>query len=472
VVVITEAVDTSPDIIIAPHEPGYNWTTRDVSQGETIYWNETVDLTKVEGWYGKVYKEDHESTVIDVSSFTTHIIVDPVVFPVGTYYQWAEFEEPQGNTLAFYVMAENTTIPVNETSVNFTGVNVSQVKVVDLPLERKMIGDILVARGDSLIYENPLINNKTRVWVFGRENYLYNISCQDGNFAFTSDQIYELDPNVYTIVLDNPGKNTITEAFYDPDKEEIYSPFIRKPVLKVAGLGPQVTLPKFRKWLSDNSDDEVTVLTMNVQDPYIEIRQIDMQYFDIDSLRVSGYTNLANQSEIYVTLDEDNITSKVIELPKFKTIAIARSPGEMRQWELNVPFDEFNATVGQHTVWAHGDYSALAIVQYYVYNMPEGQQTPVPLIKYVGGNEWLEKPTPEVVVTERVVTQEVIREVTVEVTPSDQQIRKQQEGIFFDVLVLIGQAIFFGGCGIGIILYLRSVYIRRNKTAIRRRRNE
>lgn len=460
--IVSADEDKKYTVTNAPFSTKGNVTVREISQGNTVYFGDVINMWQVSGWEHRVYREGHEEDVIDVSNHPERILIDSAIFPEGTYFQWSKLEEKHGNLLAFFVRASNITAQVNQSFTNYTGVNTSTIERLHLPLETKQISDILVARGDPLIYTHPKITNTSSVWIFGvGMNNLYNISCQKGNFTVTAPQITGLAIGPYTVVIDMPGENTITESLYDGTREEILSPFIKKPVLDVAGVGGQVAAQKFVNWLKLNSDDEVIVLKMEIQRPHIEIMMMDMQYFSIDSLHVVGYTNLRNGSVISVSLDEDNRSSYVRKPPAFKSEALAGNIGEMRQWDVTVPFDEENATTGQHTIWARGNYSALAIVPYFVYAAPEGQQTPIPTVKYIGGNEWKPTPTPEVVTVERVVTHEVIKVVTREVTPKPEVVRKEQESVIGGYVVNIGAGLAICLLVVGVVGYARSVIQRK-----------
>lgn len=462
VAIVSAEEDKKYTVTNAPFSTDKNVTVREIAQGNTVYFGDVINMWQVSGWEHRVYREDHEEDVIDVSNHPERILIDRAIFPEGTYFQWSEMDEEHGNLLAFFVRASNITAPVNQSFTNYTGVNQTKIAELDLPLERKIIADILIARGDPLIYEHPKITNRSSVWIFGAgENKIYNISGDAGGFMVPPNQIMDLNIGPYTVVVDSPGNNTITESLFDVNKSEIISPFIQRDPISVDGVGGQVLYQQFLSWLRKYSDDEILVFDMELEEPRIEIMMLDMQYYNLDALHIVGYTNLRNNSVISVALDEDNRSVKVMRPFYYTSPALANTAGEMRQWSVRVPFDESNMTTGSHWIYAHGNYSALAIVPYFVYAAPAGQQTPIPTVKYIGGNEWKPTPTPEVVITERIVTQEVIKVVTREVTPKPEVVRKEQESVIGNYVAKIGTGLAICILVVGVVVYARSVIQRK-----------
>ena len=455
--------DDKYEIEIAPYNVTVGAKTVMVNPGDTIYWNGTYDM-RIFGWPGTVYEEEDEYRLIDITSYPVRIFIDPKFWVPGEYHTYMDEDEEHGNTLAFFIAKDKEEVVKNATTYpEYTGINQSKVFEPYLPLERKYISDILVARGDMLVYSHPAITNLTTFWMFGARGGLYAKPCYDGNVTIAAAELNTLETGSYTVLLLNPGKNTVPEALYNDHREEIYSPFIGRENISMGGMGPVVMLPKFLAWLEKYSDDAVLKMDLQLEQPHIELAGIDMQYFNIDSLRVSGYTNLANESEIYITIDENNESAKVKRQKRYSTTALSISAGEMRQFTANVPFDETNITIGMHTVWAHGNYSALVIHEYYVYHAPEGQVTPVATVKYIGGNLFVPTPTPEVKEVEKVVTQEVIKVVTREVTPKPEVVRKEQEDALYGLMGWVARLVVLVIVVISGVIYARSVYIRRWK---------
>ena len=415
-----ESAYARTETVPAPFNVTVGAITRSVDQGNTIYWGETVDLRKVGGWYNLVYNENDDERLIDISAYQVRIYIDPKFWPVGAYYQYSEYEEGHGNLLAFYVKSSRAPVQVNQTVANFTGVNLSHVIDQSLPFEERRVSDILVARGDPLYYESERITNKTSVWIFGNEYGIYNLSCQNGYVFIPAGKFSELEPGSYKFVAISPGENTISEAQYDAESDTVRSPFYWVEPLNIRGNAAGVSYEKFIPWLRRNSDDVVSVLKLEVQDPMILVDVIDRQHFSIDTLRVGGYTNLMNGSLISVVVDEDRYKEGSIYLQPFKANASAYHYGQMRQWVVSVPFDEPNMTPGWHDIAVRGVHGAFARVGYTVYEMPEGRTPPNQTFKVIGGNIYIPTPTPITITNETVKTVEVVRyEVRTEVEPID-----------------------------------------------------
>ena len=435
------AADDDHETVKAPFNVTVGAKTKDVKQGDTVFWNETVDLRKV-CWEGCIfYREGDKDRLIDASAFTVRIFIDPNFWEPGVYNQWADYDEPHGNTQAFFVKEYNWSAVVNETAEEFAGVNATQVYEADLPLEHKVISDILVARGDDLHWDNLLITNQSTVWIFGRVDGAYNLSCEDGYVDIGADIFEAMEPGKYRFVVMNPGANTINEALYDEEDEVIRSPFYWIDPLEIEGFSPQVVYEKLKKFMRQ-SDDGWDEYLLTVQNPEIQIMTLDRQYSLVDTLHVEGYTNLKNQSVIKVSIDEDNKTMDILKRERFDAVATSLSAGEMRQWEISVPFDEENMTAGWHSVYARGPYGSFARTGYTVRLMPEGQERPQEYYKVVGGNVFIPTPTPEIVNVTHTVTVVKIEQRMIEKEPDPAVVRKTAEdiaiGYVLGVLLVIG----------------------------------
>ena len=55
---------------------------------QIVYWNDTVDLSLLEGPSGIITRFPGEECV-DISSFSHKIFIDPSIFPAGIWYQWS-----------------------------------------------------------------------------------------------------------------------------------------------------------------------------------------------------------------------------------------------------------------------------------------------------------------------------------------------------------------------------------------------
>lgn len=397
----------------APYNHTARAITRDISQGGTVYWGETIDMRRFTAGNdfmpGIVYNENDPERLIDINGYTVKIFIDPEFWPVGEYHLWFEEDEPNANTLAFFVAATKITPPVNETSVNFTGINESAVIPVKMPLEDRRVADIVSARGDPLYYENPLITNTSKVWIFGPVYGLYNVSCGNGSVMIDADTMSVLRPGSGTLLIVSPGKNTIVEAWVDNKSETIRSPFYWVKPVDIKGMAASVVYDKFVAWVAENTDDELTALSFSYEEPMIEITRLDRQHFALESMRVAGYTNLMNNSVINVSVDDGYFKEGARYSVRFETNATSYHAGELRQFDISVPFDEDNMTAGWHDIVARGNYGAYARTQYTVYELPAEREEPDQTFKVIGGNIFIPTPTPITVLNETVKTVERVR---------------------------------------------------------------
>ena len=445
------AADDDSETVKAPFNVTVGAKTRTIDQGQAVYWNETVDLRKMIWISGLVYNDKEPHRLIDINAFTVRIFIEPDFWPEGTYRTYETFDEPHGNTVAFYIYKYNWSAVINETAEEFVGVNATQVYEADLPLEHKVISDILVARGDDLHWDNLLITNQSTVWIFGRVDGAYNLSCKDGYVDISADIFEEMEPGKYRFVVMNPGANTINEANYDEEDEVIRSPFYWIDPLKIEGYSPQVVYEKLKTFMRQ-SDDGWDEYLLTIQNPEIQIMTLDRQYSLIDTLHVEGYTNLKNQSVIKVSIDEDNKTMDILKRERFDAVATSLSAGEMRQWEISVPFDEDNMTAGWHSVYARGPYGSFARTGYTVRLMPEGQERPQEYYKVVGGNVFIPTPTPEIVNVTHTVTVVKIEQRVIEKEPDPAVVRKTAEDIAIGYV--LGAMLLIGAL-VGTILLVR-----------------
>lgn len=398
----------------APFNATSRAITRTIDQGMTVYWDETVDLRKFttgnDFMPGIVYNLNDPERLIDINGYTVKIFIDPTFWPVGEYHLWNEQDEPNANTLAFFVEEHKSVPPVNESFINFTGVNETALVVQKLPFEDRVVADIVFARGDPFFYENELISNKSRVWIFGPELGIYNVSCKNGSVYINAAEMDDLEPGAYRFVVDSPGENTISESLYDNETGVIRSPFYWVPEIDTKGLAASVVYDRYLEWMARNSDDEVTTLSLVIQEPLIEITTLYRQHFDLETMRVGGYTNLMNNSVISVSVDDRYFKEGAQYGAGFSTNATSYDYGHLRQWDISIPFDEDNMSTGWHDIVARGNYGAFSKTQYTVYELPAERERPNETFKVIGGNIFIPTPTPVTITNETVKTVEVQNE--------------------------------------------------------------
>jgi|GEM_PF-6224257 len=406
--------------------PMGNNSAREVTQMGTVYWGETIDMRLVVYPPYYLYHPD-TGKIVDVSSFTRRILIDPDVFPVGQWDKYSQYVEGAGNNVAFYVKAVKPANVIEEENAVANSTNTTGMTIIAAPpsstLKKQHVSDILVAKGDPLTYDTGTEGINAKVWIFGTSDMLLDIPVNDGLLVLNSSQTTNLKADEYHLLVQTAGENTVPEAKYvkasngNPSTtEHIESPFRTAPNLEISGLGAQILYPKFKDWLAKNTDDDVKEIKFEVQAPSIEISSIDETFSgNISVWYIQGYTNLAPGTEVRAIFDENKTTARSLRANTFTGIVYGDIQGDMREFAIEMPIDYENVPVGEHFVTVRSAYDVYNTVQRYVYNMPAGQEKPAETTKYSGGNIFVPTPTPEIV---RVPGPEVVRTVIVTITPT------------------------------------------------------
>jgi hypothetical protein len=514
-------VTPNPTSGIAPAQTGYIPTptlvpiqtptptprvpTHYVTQGETVYVNDTVDISGVVPpypelayWNGYDMYNSNASYIIEMPTLHSgyyNFYLDPAIFSTrtGYWYKYAGNYEPNGNNVAFIVEPQsyrNTSIVYG----NGTRINISETilhKYTDMeipitpPVEIKHVSDYLVARGDPL---NIKTNDTTNVWLFGRVDQLLDFkSTNSTSIDITTDVLNGFEPGPYTVMTQTIGnKSSDFTVKYDSTTHEIKwfnSDSFEIDNINVAGLSPMVMLQKF---------DDVIPYTMDVfktyklqlQDPYIEIQSVDEQdtsnetvdeagvtHYNTNAsfIEVKGYTNVAIGSKLRFVVDESRQTPRTIA--GYTTTAVAggsKNPGDMRWFDVEIPIDKYNMVAGEgHTITAYTGLSdAGAVYTFVIYTAPAGSYVPPQTIRYIAGRngpeEFVPTPTP-IVQTVTVPVPGPTQIVIQTVTPSDAQVKAQQEIIMNDNLKTWGMRIVAGLLILGAVWYLISLFLRRRE---------
>lgn len=432
-----------------------------VYQRDAVYWGDVCDLSLVKGWSGKIV---HRTTgkVVDVSSFTHKIYIDPKIFDTGEWDKKADFDESQVD-IAFYVAANRPPGSRNTTTV--LEPNTTSIKPNIQPIPVKHVGDILVARGDPL---NIAFRN-AKIWIFGRINGYYDFTTVNGDIQINKTMISRLEPGNYVLVAEEYGDSPNYNVRYNAEKDwiEYFDPVQFKiQFLELYGLDPRTRLDKFRK-LKELTNDTFTEYDLIVADPSVDITSTDQQYINktVFTQTVRGYTNVAKGTELTFTVDKDVLRRDPdVNRTKYSvftdTARGSDNPGDMRWFEKTLPLVWDNFGPGEHTITVDTAIGGSMTTDYTVYEAPEHSYIPNNTIKYINGSEWRPDPTPLVI--EHVVTQEVIKVVTKEVPvpPPQESVNKAQAAalnslVMTIVIVVIGVVV--GGFS---IWYFRSAYIR------------
>jgi hypothetical protein len=460
-------VDTPlPDLIPIPmdHIPR-------IGQGETVYLNDTVDISGVSGWSGS----DGEYRIAWYGSYETayspydrdpayimvlpgkylsasresqyRFYVDPDVFGQMTGY-WYQFssniskergDESAGNLRAFYVSTGyrkvfNTTS--NQTEGYYEHGNYTEPVIKPAPLlPERHVADYVAARGQAITWPA----GGYRLWLFGRVNGIYD----DRDNVITIDQVESLEPGRYVMAVHISGNNSLYEASCqqiskDPCGTIIPGLYGKQPINITGKLPP--TVMNDLKTILAGTDDSLFEYNVDLQEPFITIERADEMFLKNRTvLDVRGYTNVANGTPITVSLNEGKTYYKFIPLWSVDTVAVRDSPGNLSSYRAYVPIDWENlaADARNHTLTAktaiggsmQKDFK-ISIMPADSCQYPEGGacHTNVSLKYMEDRNPFVPKPTAEIrtVTVERTVVQ--IETVVTYVTPDVQDYGKVFEG--------------------------------------------
>jgi hypothetical protein len=475
-----------------------------IYQGESVYINDTIDISGVVPpypelayWNGYDMYDANASYIITLPAQKEgyyHFYLDPAIFSTrtGKWYKYDDKFEKNGNSLAFVVIPQsmkNSTMRYpNGTLINISGMIVNNYYGMEIPIqppvEVKHVSDYLIARGDSF---NISVNNATNIWLFGRVNQLLDFkSTNSPSIDISKDVLSDFEPGAYTVLLQTYGNisNNFT-VMYD-DKNNMIKWFDPSSFtileLSIDGLSPQVLSEKFLKLIPQMSDIFKTY-KLEFQMPSIEIQSISEQLTpnetidaagvtqyntNVSFVEVKGYTNVAIGSVLKFVVDKDQQTSRTLN--SHTTTAVAGGtddPGDMRWFDVVVPIDKYNLAIGAHTITAYTNYSdSGSVYTFTIYATPPNSYVPPQTIRYIAGRngpeEFVPTPTP-VVETVTVPVPGPTQIVIQTVTPTDEQVKAQQKIIMDEkinawITIVIASAII-----IAITLYLISLYLRRRE---------
>jgi hypothetical protein len=469
-------------VTILPPTPAASLPVERISQGQCVELGRYYDVSGVIGWstqfsyYGKYDTDlspqngsytlqrtiDHPMGMKGLGKY----YIDPDIFgqSLGTWYQVSTMADANhewaGNLQAFKVQTFcPSQLPTPESKVSQNqSVNVSDT----LPLPIEQVTDILVVRGDALSYNDTRIVDGSRVWIFGIEDGILNLTTAAESFQLTAAQTQSLPEGRYHIIVDSPGKNTIVESAFDAEHEDVVSPFAATPILSFYGLSSQVAYGQYVDWMWKYSDDTLTLIDMQVQNPYLDIYSIETtDVVKQSGLTIKGYTNLREGSVVYAVIDEMNYG---ILATRAYGAVVGDAIGDMRQFVIRSQVEIDDLVTGKAIfVTVHGEHDAMTTAPFFVYNIEEGQEIPVQYNKYIGGNLFVPTPTPEIIIlpspTPIVITEIVKVTVTIPVPPPQASVNEAQWNAISGLAVIIGA--IFAGLALG--GYVVSVYSRREK---------
>jgi hypothetical protein len=478
--------------------PIYQNNTR-IAQGQCIEIGGTYDITGVIGYsfttnenyfayYGRFIDGfdpyyDNSSVLYKLTlpfqrAKLNQFYMDPDIFNdrKGYWFQYTATYERAANKRAFYVsdkcsdMVKNTT--TNQTEVGYvppetltlTGDNIVWIKN-QYGLEVKHISDIILARGDPLFIDTP---GEYQAWVFGGITSILakEINTTGNNIIFDAIDTRDWIPGAYSIILEESGRNGLYEIEYEtnnrsPELKEMLVPIMRnQEIVDITGFQPSVIKDKLLQMLKDNTDDNVTILKMEVQEPYVEIVGYqEVRVGGMNLLELTGYTNKIPDTPITLYVDINNATGTSLRYPAMTVMAKDTGSGNLRTFHGYFVIDYGDIAPGHHDATAKLPNGAFSTVSFYIREEPKPYYVEPTYYKFVSGNPFI----PPVIVEKEViktVTKEVIKEVTIQIPVNytllaEEKNRQMYDDIRNAIPIVIG--ILFG---LILTLYVVSVGVR------------
>lgn len=437
-----------------------------------LYWNETADLTSVEGWDGMVQRVPG-GDIVDVSGFTNHIFIDPKIFPLGTWFKYdSNGYDSHGNDVAFKIKEgirpASVIIYANNSNVSFYGNNYT-LNTQNLPLPLFHVADYVVAHGDPL---NISFDGDAYIWVFQHktDGGMDMILPRFGQkwLRYSVDDIQDLSPGDYDLVIQHFGNNTAPDVIYDNQsisrtlnghEQVLYAPMDSTHNVTINGFQPWMVERALSdklaagRWIQrpDNTsvnimDDTLEIRSLQVDGQTAEIKEVNElergnQSQRISLIQVSGYTPLAAGNYLKVVLDWDKQNNLTIGDYTWTTTVLDSNPGDLRQFTTTVPLYYDQMAAGPHFFYILTPDGTKTNSVFNLNSANDSGLTEAPYHgKYIGGNLFVPTPTPEIVNHTVYVTQPpqapIVQYVYVTITPS------LSEGVVVSPIILVIPFVF------------------------------
>jgi len=434
-----------------------------IEQGDPVFIGDTYDISGVVGWASRLAWYNGNGPSAAQAAWTLELpntkrgyfrfYIDPDIFSdkLGEWYQYYDRYEGAANLNAFRVYPAHMKKIVSVNTTNLT-IAKAEVKASKPPLPIKHVADYLLARGDTF---NISVDKPTSLWLFGVKSGVYDYKSFNGTITIGRGMIESLEPGTYRLLLQTYGPTTQDFTMRYSNGELQWFDFRHFVVnkLDVTGYSPQVLYEKLTD-IRPKVVDQFSDYTFELQEPMISISQIDpkakatmtimesgQEYIRNETfLDIMGYTNVAPGTTLKFIMDKDKQTVRTID----RYTVIAKADGEfggnMRWFHVIIPLNFYEAGSGEHFVTATTGRGGETTVPYFIYDMPPDSYVPNKVIKYVAGRigdtEFVPTPTPLVI--EKVVTQKVIvtQTIMIPVTPSNEQVKTQQNAAIMDIVVL------------------------------------
>ena len=456
-----ENVANGSYVIVSSPDSIYNQSTFNqppptyrITQGQTVYLNDTIDISGMGwgtgvAWYGKYGEYDIPAYIRDFKNYHSDLFnfyVDPIIFSGkgGMWYQYyGNATEKNGNLAAFFVREgyRNSTLTfpngttVNESYAvrgNGTPLVIPQTSILPEVHE----ADYLLAIGDPLILKSY---GPAQVWIFGRINQNFG-STDNDNMTFPASDFYNFEPGAYSLIIQHGGNNTQCDVRYHNGTIQYQDGWNGVKTVDASALQPRMIEQQLKTLLA-KTDDTYTEYTLQVQEPLITITSMDevwlkskMLEFHIDNTAdvtfkdVRGYTNLQNSTNITVVLDNKYFSGNTPGRITTYAQTWRTNQGNRTMFRAYIPIVWDTIPLGMHTITASGPFGAYVDANFAVELLPPDSYRPNTTLKYTtDANPWKPNLTiPAPVIVTQIVPGPVV---TVIVTPSNEQVKAQQDAI-------------------------------------------
>jgi hypothetical protein len=414
-------------------DPFGNITVRRIDQGGCVVPGETIDIAGI-GWYtGYIAYFDQYRTMKTEGLNATkiyeikpwelrHYYVDPTLFKDYPGWWYSHYETVEsGNSQLFKINATcNVTPPTRpEVVENKTILITGGIKLPPKYIEG--ISFILSRNATTKLGAD----NRTHWWLFGNYDMKQYDVPVDPNNLITFSRMFtnSISTGQYTLVFVDPGANNITEETYDRDLNAVSSPFRDVAETSLNSTSQEVQLAALAKMVNKSIDDKYTMMRIEVQDPMVEVRQLDTgtTVDGMNTATIAGYTNVNPGSIVTIEFDKGTIDPKLARANTWNTtVDSPYAPNAYRTWFKTVLFNPNDFRIGTHTLTVTTESGAYANPPITIRRELEGSYQPPSTFQFIDNNPFIPTPTPEpapppvvvtvvqTVVQEKIVTQEKI----------------------------------------------------------------
>lgn len=462
-----------------------------ISQGDTVYLNDTVDISGVVGWGEQIvwcggYRAcDEGDTPFAINLPTTkqgyyNFYIDPQLFRdhTGNWYQWYGHYEPSGNLISFKVAAmyRNSTMTYSNGTVVNLSVGVSnateETPIKSTILPEIPVTDYLLAVGDPLFVDTQ---GPGKVWIFGRVDSLYDVETIGNNLTIPAKEFASFETGDYSMLIQTAGKNGEYDVRFKDGSIQWSDKWNGVKSYSTAGIQPKLVVGKLQDIIG-KTDDKYTIVDLEVQAPTLTVIRMDevglgsreIEFRDEPGLvtfyDVRGYSNLMNGTKLNAYLDKKDHNSREIKYFTFPAEVVKTAPGNQSMYQVMVPIIWDKMTPGvMHTITVEGPFGTKVYADFPVEVMPADSFRPNATLKYSGSrNPWVAPTVINNTITVK-ETVKVVERVTVPVTPAPEVVYAQQKKALDDTvtfwgLILVGLIVVIAGGW-----YIVRVYRRANE---------